>query len=210
VQTLGQFPHALGQQFFVLGQLFRTLGTPLHALGLPFRVLGQPLHALGVPLHALGVPFYALGLPFYVLGRPFRVLGLPLHMLGVPLHAFSRAIPRPSQPFAALGQDNRTLGFSPRSVSAWGVFLFLSIFLFFPRNGGQRVRRLLEGGGRLRGRGRASPASLTPDSYPVGYFSNFGNEGFMWSHGCAFEVHTSTCGLNQLGSSRLAVLIATM
>src|SRR5437868_6290718 len=33
--------------------------------------------------------------------------------------------------------------------------------------------------------------------------------GFMWSHGCASDVHTSTCGLNQLGSSRLAVLIAT-
>ena len=43
-----------------------------------------------------------------------------------------------------------------------------------------------------------------------GYFSNFGNAGFIWSHGCASEVHTSICGLNQLGSSRLAVLIATM
>src|SRR5438552_16281667 len=42
-----------------------------------------------------------------------------------------------------------------------------------------------------------------------GYFSNFGNAGFIWSHGCASDVHTSTCGLNQLGSSRLAVLIAT-
>src|SRR6478672_9782076 len=42
-----------------------------------------------------------------------------------------------------------------------------------------------------------------------GYFSNFGNVGFIWSHGCASDVHTSTCGLNQLGSSKLAVLIAT-
>src|SRR5436190_8387193 len=42
-----------------------------------------------------------------------------------------------------------------------------------------------------------------------GYFSNFGSAGFIWSHGCASDVHTSTCGLNQLGSSRLAVLIAT-
>ena len=44
----------------------------------------------------------------------------------------------------------------------------------------------------------------------AGYFSNFGNAGFIWSHGCASDVHTSTCGLNQLGSSKLAVLIATM
>jgi len=43
-----------------------------------------------------------------------------------------------------------------------------------------------------------------------GYFSNFGNAGFMWSHGCASDVHTSTCGFKQLGSSRLAVLIATI
>ena len=43
----------------------------------------------------------------------------------------------------------------------------------------------------------------------AGYFSNFGNAGFIWSHGCASDVHTSTCGLNQLGSSKLAVLIAT-
>src|SRR5881398_1937477 len=42
-----------------------------------------------------------------------------------------------------------------------------------------------------------------------GYFSNFGNAGFIWSQGCASDVHTSTCGLNQLGSSKLAVLIAT-
>src|SRR5438477_12274892 len=42
-----------------------------------------------------------------------------------------------------------------------------------------------------------------------GYFLNLGNAGFMWSHGCASDVHTSTCGLNQLGSSKLAVLIAT-
>jgi hypothetical protein len=44
----------------------------------------------------------------------------------------------------------------------------------------------------------------------AGYFSNFGNAEFIWSHGCASDVHTSTCGLNQLGSSKLAVLIATM
>ena len=43
-----------------------------------------------------------------------------------------------------------------------------------------------------------------------GYFSNFRRAGFIWSHVCASDVHTSTCGLNQLGSSRLAVLIATM
>ena len=43
-----------------------------------------------------------------------------------------------------------------------------------------------------------------------GYFSYFGNAGFMWSHGCASDVHTSTCGFNQLGSSKLAVLIATI
>jgi len=47
--------------------------------------------------------------------------------------------------------------------------------------------------------------ALSPDG---GYFSNFGNAGFSRSHGCASDVHTSTCGLNQLGSSRLAVLIA--
>ncbi len=138
----------------MLGQLFRTLGTPLHALGLPFRVLGQPLHALGVPFRVLGLPLYALGLPFYALGRPLHTLGLPLHTLGVPLHAPRRAIPSPCHAFDALGQDNRTLGFSARSVSAWGVFLSLSIFLFFPRNGGQGVRRLLKGGGRGRGRVR--------------------------------------------------------
>src|SRR5215471_8735679 len=40
-------------------------------------------------------------------------------------------------------------------------------------------------------------------------FSNFGNAGFIWSHGCASNVHTSTCGLNQLGSSKLAALIPT-
>ena len=43
-----------------------------------------------------------------------------------------------------------------------------------------------------------------------GYFSNFRRAGFIWSHVCASDVHTSTCGLNQLGSSRLAALIATM
>lgn len=48
-----------------------------------------------------------------------------------------------------------------------------------------------------------------PDAESRGYFSNFGSAAFMWSHGCASDVHTSTCGLNQLGSSRLAVLIAT-
>src|SRR4029453_15880448 len=42
-----------------------------------------------------------------------------------------------------------------------------------------------------------------------GYSLNFGNAGFILSHGCASDVHTSTCGLNQLGSSKLAVLIAT-
>jgi hypothetical protein len=47
------------------------------------------------------------------------------------------------------------------------------------------------------------------ESQDGGYFSNFGNAGFIWSHGCASDVHTSTCGLNQLGSSKLAVLIAT-
>ncbi len=47
------------------------------------------------------------------------------------------------------------------------------------------------------------------ESQDGGYFSNFGNAGFIWSHGCASDVHTSICGLNQLGSSKLAVLIAT-
>src|SRR5437773_6650496 len=26
-----------------------------------------------------------------------------------------------------------------------------------------------------------------------GYFSNFGNAGFIWSHGCASDVHTFIC-----------------
>src|SRR5262245_56482211 len=42
-----------------------------------------------------------------------------------------------------------------------------------------------------------------------GYFSKFGNAEFMGSHVCASDVHTSICRLNQLGSSRLVVLIAT-
>ena len=42
-----------------------------------------------------------------------------------------------------------------------------------------------------------------------GYFSNFVNVGFIWSHGCASDVHTSICGSNQLGSSRLPDRIAT-
>jgi len=32
----------------------------------------------------------------------------------------------------------------------------------------------------------------------------------MWSHGCASDVQTSICGLNQVGSFKLAVLIATI
>jgi hypothetical protein len=46
-------------------------------------------------------------------------------------------------------------------------------------------------------------------SHDVGYRSYLGNAGFILSHGCASDVHTSICRLNQLGSSRLAVLIAT-
>src|SRR4029453_3081343 len=43
----------------------------------------------------------------------------------------------------------------------------------------------------------------------TGYFSNFGNAEFSSSHGCASDIHVSISGLNQLGSSRLAVLIPT-
>ena len=60
----------------------------------------------------------------------------------------------------------------------------------------------------LRGAKAQAPAGFA-ESQDGGYFSNFGNAGFIWSHGCASDVHTSTCGLNQLGSSKLAVLIAT-
>src|SRR5438132_6343614 len=35
------------------------------------------------------------------------------------------------------------------------------------------------------------------------YCSNFGNFGFIWSHGCASDVQISNCGLYKLGSSRL-------
>lgn len=55
---------------------------------------------------------------------------------------------------------------------------------------------------------RASALLHMPGAESLGYFSNFGSAGFIWSHGCASDVHTSTSGLNQLGSSRLAVLIA--
>ena len=34
--------------------------------------------------------------------------------------------------------------------------------------------------------------------------------GFIWSQGCASDIHTSICWSNQLGSSRLVVLIATI
>ena len=60
----------------------------------------------------------------------------------------------------------------------------------------------------LRG-AKAQASAGFAESQDGGYFSNFGNAGFIWSHGCASDVHTSTCGLNQLGSSKLAVLIAT-
>jgi hypothetical protein len=46
-------------------------------------------------------------------------------------------------------------------------------------------------------------------SHDVGYRSYLGNAGFIWSHGCASDVHTSICRLNQLGSSKLATLIPT-
>jgi hypothetical protein len=47
-------------------------------------------------------------------------------------------------------------------------------------------------------------------SHDMGYRSYLGNAGFTWSHGCASDLHTSNRRLNQFGSCRLAVLIATM
>ena len=52
--------------------------------------------------------------------------------------------------------------------------------------------------------GCAGPAEFQEGSMP---FSNFGSAGFISSHGCASDVHTSVLGLNQLGSSRLPALI---
>src|SRR5262249_60979576 len=53
------------------------------------------------------------------------------------------------------------------------------------------------------------PLRRDRDCYPVGYCSNFGIAGSIWSHGCASEVKRSICGRNQLGSSKLPAATPT-